>query len=425
MLMYSQKHSRYALRLTALVPFLFSAAVISAGETLERPPITLSASKVLPESLRSGEGFTVQEEVINDGAQNTYVLKTDYGDFTVTSDDQLRARLQEIRATKALEELENSEEFKEAAERGIKGMYEGGKALVQEPVETTKNAARGVGRWLRNVGSSITSEDPHQDNALETITGYDAVKRAYALELRVDPYTDFEPFQKHLGEVAKAATAGGLVTRAAVKVSTAGTLAGTVADVTSLAKMKDVIKDNPPATLESINREKLLKMGIPEYQADLMLKNYNYTPVEMTIMVEALNRMGEIEGREVLVAHAASAPDRGTAFFMAFHTEMLANYIDTVEKADIVSTSGNLWLVTEGGTLVGAFPLDYLAWGPETAKAVEFTQGQLDQLGVKKKEFLMQGRFSPTASQALKARGWEISDSVDLRPRTAEDTAQS
>ena len=87
-------------------------------------------------------------------------------------------------------------------------MVEGGKSLVTSPVETTKSTAKGVGRWQGNVGRSITSDDPHQDNALKTALGHDAVKRGYAIEMGVDPYTDFEPFQKRLGEVARAATAG-------------------------------------------------------------------------------------------------------------------------------------------------------------------------------------------------------------------------
>ena len=276
--------------LLALAALLFGPAAANTAEPYEQPPLTLATADVLPEALRSGEGFSIDPQVSNDGTQNTYTIQSEFGELEVVGTDMLKARLQEIRATRALAELEEGDEFKEAAKRGVTGMVDGGKALIDEPVETTKNAAKGVGRWLRNVGNSITSDDPHQDNALETITGYDVAKRTYALAMRVDPYTDFQPFQDRLGEVARAATAGGMVTKAAVKVSTAGTVAGTVANVTSLAKMSDLIKDNPPATLESINRDKLLDMGVQDYQADALLKNYNYTPVEATIIVEALRR---------------------------------------------------------------------------------------------------------------------------------------
>ena len=130
--------------------------------------------------------------------------------------------------------------------------------------------------------------------------GHDAVKRAYAIEMGVDPYTDFEPFQKQLGEVARAATAGGLIMSVGADVATEGTLAGTVVTVTSRAGMKDALMDEPPSTLARINREKLEKMGIGKTQIDALLKNYNYTPTHMTLMVEDLKRMGDIKGRDLV-----------------------------------------------------------------------------------------------------------------------------
>ena len=81
-----------------------------------------------------------------------------------------------------------------------------------------------------------------------------------------------------------------------------------LAFVTSLASMQDILKDNPPATLATINKEKLEAMGIKGSQADALLKNYNYTPAEMTLIVEALKRMGDIKGRDIFVAFATTAP---------------------------------------------------------------------------------------------------------------------
>jgi len=296
-------------------------------------------------------------------------MKTDYGVITPSSTDELRARIQEVKATRALEKLERSDEFKDAVKGAVTGMVEGGKALVTSPIDTTKSAVKGIGRWLGNVGRSITSDDPHQDNVLKTALGYDAAKRADAIEMGVDPYTDFEPFQDRLGEVARAATAGGLVTSVAIDVGTEGTLAGTVTTVTSLASMKDILKDNPPATLAKINKEKLQAMGIKAYQADALLKNYNYTPAEMTLIVEALKRMGDIEGREIFVAFATAAPDRQIARFMQHYAEMLADYITTVETGSLVDISGETWFVSGAGSLVGVFPLDYLAWTEEAAES--------------------------------------------------------
>jgi hypothetical protein len=410
-------------RLAAVSVMVSSASLVSAmDEPFQQLPVVLVASDFLPKSMLSGEGYTVNERVTNDGFQNTYSMKTDYGVLTVASTDELRARIQEVKATRALEKLERSEEFKEAAKGAVTGMVEGGKALVTAPVDTTKKAVKGVGRWLGNVGRSITSDDPHQDNVLKTVLGYDAAKRAYAIEMGVDPYTDFEPFQERLGEVARSATAGGLVTSVAIDVGTEGTLAGTLVTVTSLASMKKILKDNPPGTLTRINREKLLEMGIKGYQADALLKNYNYTPAELTIMVEALKRMGDIKGREIFAAFATAAPDRQIARFMQHYAEMLADYITTVEAGDIVDISGEAWLVSRSGSLVGAFPIDYLAWTEELAGSAGIASDQSAEHEIRRKELLLEGQVSPQARSALVNRGWKITENVRLA--SAEKSAK-
>ena len=401
--------------LVAVTIMLSSASLVSAtDEPFEQRPLALIASDFLPKSMLSGQGYSVNERVSNDGFQNTYTMETDYGVITASSTDELRARIQEVKATKALEELERSDEFKDAAKGAVTGMVEGGKALVTSPVETTKSAVKGMGRWLGNVGRSISSDDPHQDNVLKTALGYDAAKRAYAIEMGVDPYTDFEPFQERLGEVARAATAGGLVTSVAIDVGTEGTLAGTVTTVTSLASMKDILKDNPPATLAKINKEKLQAMGIKDYQAEALLKNYNYTPAEMTLIVEALKRMGDIKGREIFVAFATAAPDRQVARFMQHYAEMLADYINTVESGDIVDIDGEAWFVSGSGSLVGVFPLDYLAWTKEASESTRIASEKMAALGLKRKALLLEGQVSPQARAALASRGWKISENVRL-----------
>jgi hypothetical protein len=411
--MISHKFLKGALRLAAVATVLYVSPLVSAlGEPFQQPPLELIAADFLPESVLSGEGYSVDKRVVNDGVLNTYTLQSDYGVLTVTGTNELLARIQEVKATRALEQLEDSDEFKEAAKGAVTGMVEGGKALWDEPVETTKGAAKGVGRWLSNIGSSITSDDPHQDNAFETAVGYDVAKRGYAVAMGVDPYTEFEPFQERLGEVARATAAGAMVTSMAIKVGTAGSLVGTAATVTRVASMKNLLKDNPPATLSKINRETLLAMGVAGYQADALLKNYNYTPAEMTMICEALKWMGDIEGREIFVTYATSAPDREVAQFIHHYAEMLADYITTVETGDIVNISGTAWLVSRAGSLVGAFPIDYLAWTTGVAETTGAASGQIAERGIKRKELLLKGKVSPQARAALQDRGWKITENV-------------
>jgi hypothetical protein len=410
--MVSHNLVQVAARLVVSVSAVAGASIVNALDVpYQQPPLALVASELLPKSVLSGDGYTLDERVINDGVQNTYTLQSHYGVLTVTGTDELLARIQEVRSTMALEKLENSEEFKAAAKNSVTGLVAGGKALIEEPGDTARGAAKGVGRWLQNVGSAVISDDPHQDNVLETAVGFDARKRAYAVAMGVDPYTEFEPFQQHLGEVASAATAGGMVTSMAISLGSKG-LVSAVTSVSRAASMENMLKDNAPSGLAQINRDKLLGMGIQGYQADALLKNYNYTPAEMSLLCDALQRMGDIEGREIFVAFATSAPDHEVANFMQYYADMLADYITTVETGDIIDVFGKAWLVSRSGSLVGVFPLDYMAWTPGVDQSVAAASSQMSKNGAKGKQLLLRGQASPQARAALESRGWQITENV-------------
>jgi hypothetical protein len=49
-----------------------SAWAIAAEQPLQKTPLILSAADVLPKAMLSGEGYSVNSKVTNDGFQNTY-----------------------------------------------------------------------------------------------------------------------------------------------------------------------------------------------------------------------------------------------------------------------------------------------------------------------------------------------------------------
>ncbi len=411
-----------AASIMALLAWGLSASTYAADAPHERVPRTLKASQILPKGMLRGEGFSVREKVTNDGFMNTYVVRSDYGESTVVGNDHLRARIQEIRATKAIEELASSQAFGDAAKGAVTGTAEGGKALVTKPVETSKGAVKGMGRWMSNVGRSVTSKDPHQENVMSTALGYDAAKRGYALEFGVDPYTEFEPFQKQLSRVARADAAAGLITSVAMESATEGTTLGTVVEVASLAAMKGMLQDNPPGTLARMNRKKLEGMGIPDHQTDAFLKNYNYTPTQATLLVEALNRMGNVKGREIFIAHAAAAPDKPMARYWQQTAEMMANYVTQKGRADIIDVADYPWLRTRKGVVLAVIPVDYMIWTRELDDAERGAGADINALSkVSRKEVWAEGTVDPVARRSLEGRGWQVRDKVKLASR--EDKA--
>lgn len=114
------------------------------------------------------------------------------------------------------------------------------------------------------------------------------------MEFGVDPYTDFKPFQERLGEIARCSAAAGLLTSAALSSVSEGTLSDTIITVRDIAGLKELLKDNPPATLDKVNRKKLIEMGIPSYQADAFLRNYHYSPTDKTLLVTPWTEWGRL-----------------------------------------------------------------------------------------------------------------------------------
>ena len=95
----------------------------------------------------------------------------------------------------------------------------------QDPLVVTVD---GMGRLYVNVG-----DDPDQDSVAKTALGHGAAKRAFAFELGVNPYSDFEPLQEELNEVAWTAVGGSLTV--SVGFRAIGGTPGTVLSTSKLA----------------------------------------------------------------------------------------------------------------------------------------------------------------------------------------------
>ena len=193
---------------------------------------------------------------------------------------------------------------------------------------------------------------------------------------------------------------------------TEGTTLGVIITVTSLTdEMNAVLRDNPAEGLTKINREKLTKMGIDKKIIDPFLKNYNYTPFEKTMLVEALKQMDGTKDRDLFVAQATAAPDRVIARYYHQMSEMMLNYQKKHGAADIVKVQNEVWLMTRKGVLVGAFPIDYLAWSADTSKIAAAIEKDPK---AKTRELWLEGSASPESNKALTARGWKIKERVGL-----------
>jgi len=396
---------------------LISPAQAQDGPPFDRIPIELQAAIVLPKALLNGPNYRVQPMVKNDGVMNTYTLETSEGTLRVESTAYLLMRIAELNAMQKLEEMAKTEVFKDALVKSGKAPLTTAKGLVTEPVETVKGVATGIGNWFTDVGRSITSDDPHQPGVLSTALGYASVKRAFAYDLGIDPYTDYEPVQDKLSEIARVAFAGGLTPRLAfAALQKAAPTTSMVLRVTSTANtMRELVRDKSPAELESINDGKLKAMGVPDDIRKEFLRNPAFDPQEETLLVGELDSMKNVSGRELIIATAAETTQPSIARHRRLQVQMMSQYVAAEKRpAHIVMLAGTPFLLTYEG-LVGLAPLDHVAWTPELQRKVDAVEAALvGMAGTKGKHLWIEGDFTDAAREKLKALGWQLREKTGM-----------
>ena len=376
---------------------------------VQKGPIRLNAADVLPASLLKGKNYSIGAEVLNHGFINSYVLQSNYGTYQVESTMLLKIRINELYALNHMEAVESSSVFKDALIKGAKAPIELAKNLVVEPVDTVTNTVSGIGRWFSDIGRSLVSDDPYQDNALKTAFGYASVKRQFAYLYGIDPYTEFEPVQKQLSKISQVAFTGGLTPRLAFQAIPDAT--GTVVRVTSTSEsMRQLVRDKSPGELEKINKQKLLAMGISDKLASAFLNNRNYSPQDATLLIGELESMPQIKGRDIFISLATLANEKSVARFMLRRAQMISNYSKTKAPVrEIIDINGSAVLIKKDGGLVGLAPLDHVAWTTSLMVKMAATKKAMqNSQKFPQKELWFEGTVDPQARRALEADGWVV-----------------
>ena len=394
-----------------VVAALFVWGSYALAQSFETPP-TFAASELLSPEILKGPHYTVQETVENDGVLNRYRVETPQGMLTVDSTDRLMIRLQEVEALQLMEEVERSEVFKEAFKKSLKAPLELAEGLVTDPIDTVGQVGEGIGTFFSSVGHSLFGGASEEEgSAIGTAVGYDVVKRQFAFQFGVDPYTHNELVQERLTELSRAAFLGGLPTGVALAAIPGA--ATTVLRVTSFSEgMRKLLRDKSPAELKEINAEKLKQMQVEDSVAELFLEHPHYSPSKKTYLVAALERMKGVGGRGEFIRQAALAPDEPMAFFMQQQAQAMAAYhLNVAPVAVVIGFHNRSFMQRSDGTLVGVFPVDHIVLRKITAANASGIGREIDQsLGKVPRELWLTGTASTLFRDTLQAQGWQITE---------------
>lgn len=336
-----------------------------------------------------------------------YKMHSDFGQSTLVGGEGLTQRIDELSAIAQLQAMKKTKVYGEALKSSAKRPVETVKNLADEPVETMKNIGRGLGGFLSDVGYSIVSDDPNQENAAKTALGFAAAKRQLAYGLGVSPYSSFQPLQDELSEVAWTSVSGGLTV--AVGFSEIGGTAGTVIRTTGTAEsMRGLVRDNSPRKLQNINEEKMLAMGIDESLVEAMLNNFNYDPENETRLIGALASMEGVSGREEFINRAVLQDQPYNARLMREWAELFAAYHANVQKVKaIVMAETAPYLVLPDGSVMGLFPADYITTDPTFEARNRSIVKTLRARGLEPGEAWITGKVDPALVPLLESIGWK------------------
>ncbi len=380
------------------------------AEEFEHPP-SYAPAAALGRAWK-GDNYTVLSPVTSDGFLRHYRTRSAFGEFETTGDQLMAARIREMNALRALAGDNTAGEFGQGVARAATGPLVFAGNLIRNPLGTTQKTVSGVGQFVGGVGSGLNNMGKSRDNAVESLTGQSKQKRLLAARLGVDPYTDFQPLEARLNELAGASAIGNLAGAGAFILVPGA--AGIVLSNTSTADtLGTLATDYSSAQLMDMNRAKLAALGVDAATANSLFANPFYTPIDDTAITRAAETIGARTNLGPMLARAASANDRATAYFIRKRMELTA--AQTRVRGPIVGYLGveslRFPLMRTGdGAALGAYPVDILAWTPDTAEIIDGLAAVANSAAANGKTLAITGTATPLARRNLAARGWKLEE---------------
>lgn len=187
----------FTVPIAALIGILTLSTVASALELPKPEPVEKYLGKAA-----IGPNYTVKPLVRSDGVMRIFDVDTSYGNFAFDGVEFTKLRIHELNAIAALEKMSQSEAFGKAFGRAALGPIKFGADLISNPAETVERSLSGIGNMFDRVGAGLSNNRADRDGFVDSLLGVSDTQRELAVDLDVDPYTDFPPLAQRLKERA-------------------------------------------------------------------------------------------------------------------------------------------------------------------------------------------------------------------------------
>jgi len=385
----------------------FVSGILSPLVALEVPK-EASATTFLG-ALTEGENYHITSGVRSDGFMRVFIVDTSYGQYQVIGIDLTKAFIQELKALSALEKMSTSDEFSKSFGQAAVAPIQYGADLIINPVDTIGRSLSGVANMFDRANAAMENQKDVRESTTDSLLGVDDARRNLAVELGVDPYTQFAPLAQKLTEIADAAAAGGLTVKAALAVIPGG-VGIAVSSAGSAEGVKNTLRDKTSAQIVKEVKATLLRLNVPAESVARLTENRSYTPADLLVMSKALARLNAAN-TEIFVDRAASATTRDDAFFQRRRAELLSERSNELGVIISFVSVGDFPLnQTQNGNIVAAFPLDLFAWTANADRSAKTVTANLrrTQTLAQKPIFATTNTVTPMATSEMEKLGWQV-----------------
>lgn len=361
------------------------------------------------DSLAEGATYRVEPAVQSDGFFRIYTVATANGRYRVSGTELTKVFIQELKALEALDRMSKSDVFTKGLTRAAAAPVRFGVDLITNPGDTVERSVSGVANMFDRVNAGMANQKASRDSMVGSLLGVDEAKRELAVNLGVDPYTQFPPLAQKLTEIATATAGGGLTVKAALS-TVPGAAGMAVSSVSNADAVKSSLTQKTSAQIVQDTKAALTRLNVPAQSITRFVENRIYTPADLLIMSNSLSRLNAKNTR-IFIDMAAGAQTRDVAFFQRKRAVMLAEKSQELGGiTEFVSVAAFPLNRTRGGEIVAAFPFDDLAWTETLERSAGAVSAELRRLYPSVSRRILATTASPTpmAASELQKLGWQV-----------------
>jgi hypothetical protein len=383
---------------TLLLGTLIGYPAFGQPKGSEQPP-AFPAASLLPAEMQAGTSYKIKDPVSVDGMFYSFDVWSRYGWYNPQSLDMLRIRLAEIRALDALTAMQQDPLFLEGVGEQMGGTIQSTVNAVRNPFTTLAEIPLGLGKFGRQVKAKAQEHDTLPDENIRGI--HSEAKRRLAVSLGVDPYTDNQPLQNALNDVATNKNRGALMTRVGTAFIPA---VGPALSAAHLNKgLQGRLASMTSAELQQETRRNLTDLGVPGEQVERFMSNPGYTPTKRAAISDAIAGLRGVSGVQDYIRLIQQVPTPEVAHFYQRRIQLAEAFHRSARQLDKMVAVGATPVFVDGeGTTVISAPLDYVYWNDDLAERVQHVKSKI---GDRDCVLYITGIASDLAKRNLEAAG--------------------